>query len=115
MHRGSISNIGAPCIWAMRGVFFDDDGLRQDRAEWLKKASLCVRIVLILKPQEIVPAVDDTILLEYKIFRHYRDAQNALQRDPEPLFLVTEKTDELHLDTISFSETMLSRYNISFR
>lgn len=113
MYRGSISNIGAPCVWIMWGVLFDENGLRPDRADWLKRAVLNVRVVVILRPTEIVPEID--LPLEYRVFRFIQDAQLALSRDPEPVVLLTESLDDLSKETLSFSENVLNRYNITFR
>lgn len=113
MLRGAISNVGAPCVWIMREVLFTEEGVRADRAEWLRNACLVMRVVVILKAGESVPDID--LPIEYKIFRFLEDAQRALSRDSEPVFLVTENIDDLSKETFSFTESLFSKYQMMFR
>ena len=109
MLRGNITNIGPNQIWVMKNVLFDLDGVRPDREDWFKIASLFVDLVIVVPDDSPLPTDFNHSKL---IASSIADAQLQLMRNPIPLFLVTESLDDTTKDTVAFSGNILRHYNL---
>lgn len=112
--RGNLSNIGKPIFWIMRDVLFSSKGdLRKDRTDWIDRILYVAEIIVILHPNDSIS--DHPYYVSYKTFRSLSDAQRGFKQDPRPIAIITEDVDSVADETWSFSENILSRYNISMR
>jgi len=114
MLRGNISDRGKPIFWIMQDVLFDSKGdLRADRADWVDRVLYVVDLIVILRPNAKIS--DHAYDVSYKTYRSLSDAQRSFKQDPRPIAIITEDVDSVADETWSFSENILSRYNISMR
>ena len=113
MKRGSISNKGKEIFWVMADVLFLDGVLLPSRVDWLDKVSHVIQLVVILKPEQALSGHPYDV--SYKTFRSLTDAQRALKQDSRPVCIISKDVDDMANETWSFSENILSRYNISMR
>jgi hypothetical protein len=112
--RGQISNIGSQTVWIMADVLFDSLGaIRPDRDAWLSRVLFNVDVVVILKPNRSL--MDHPHYVAYRTERSLKDAQRSLKQDPRPLCIISESTNSVDAETWSFSENVLSRFNLDMR